>query len=369
MKMTELRAENEALKQQIALLSEQKEGDKDSAAITQLKDKNRTLKKSIKDLKAEIVVLSNKLQALANDKSTLEQDNQILKADLEHIQQQITELSDVHARTITEVESLRDDRQALQEKASHLPVLQTELDRLQQVETLCNQKSAQVDALQAELEQHRHYLAQARAEASRQLAEHQDQAAKLSTEMEQLRSRLTAELEAQREQSGAEIASLQAQKDGLSTKITDLTVKLKMVAMHLEKQLSEKRKITSQYETSLKEYQAFKVKAEKEFNDLMAMLQKMAAELDASRAAHPTQESQPGTLATDKPLNLFDPSAADKQRQKQLLELQNQISDLNGMNTSLNQELTALSNRMKRINHVLTTPRGRLFSRLLGLKG
>ena len=368
MKMTELRAENEELKKQIALLSEQKGGEKDNVEITQLKEKLRASKKSIKELKTEKNSLSEQIQTLETELSSREQDHQSLKTDLEQVRQQLGELSGAHTRTITEVDSLRVDRQALQEKASQLPMLQAELNRLQHVEKLCNEKSAQVDALQSELEQHRLHLAQARAEASKQLVEHQDQAAKLSSELEQVRNRLTAELEAQREQSAAEIASLQAQKDGLSTKITDLTVKLRMVAMHLEKQLSEKRKIASQYETSVKEYQAFKVKAEKEFNDLMAMLQKMAAELDASRANHPAQESQAGTPSVDKLFNLGDPSAVDKQRQKQLLELQNQISDLNTMNTSLNQELTALTNRMKRINHVFATPRGRLFSRLLGLK-
>lgn len=368
MKMTELRTENESLKQQIILLSKQKEGEKDVAAITQLKEKIRSLKKSVKDIKVEKVHLSDKILALENDKSLREQDNQKLIEDIEHIQQQLTELSDVHTKTITEVESLRVEQQALQEKASRLQIVQAELNRLRQVENICNEKTAQVESLQAELEQHRQLLAQVRAEASKQVAEVQKQNVKLSNEMEMMRNLFQSELEDHREQTGVEIASLQTQKDGLSTKITELTEKLKLVAKTLERQLSEKRKIASQYDTNVKQYQAYKDKSEKQINDLMALLQKLATELDASKTTHPTQQNQPATINRDKPASLEDFSAVDKQPQQQLLDLRNQISMLNEINASQTRELTALSKRMERINHILATPRGRLFSQLLGLK-
>ena len=367
MKMNELLSENESLKQQITLLSKQNE-EKHSAEITQLKEKLRSSKKSVKDLKAEKVRLSDQIHALDNDLSLKEQDNQELKEGIEHFQQQLTELSDVHTRTISEVESLRVEQQALREKASQLQIIQPELDRLRQVENICNEKTAQVESLQAELDQNHQLLEQVRAEASKQVAEVQKQNAKLSNEMEMMRNLFQSELESQREQSGVEIASLQTQKNGLSTKITELTEKLNLVAKTLEKQLREKRKIASQYDTNVKQYQSYKDKSEKQINDLMALLQKMAAELDASKTTYPTQQSQPGTINWDKPANQVDSSAVDKPPQQQLLELRNQISMLNEINTSQSRELTALSKRMERINHILATPRGRLFSRLLGLK-
>jgi len=368
MKMNELRAENESLKQQIILLSEQKEGEKDSSAITQLKEKVRSLKKSIKDLKTEKTLLSNKIQALENDKSSSEQDNQRLKADLEHIQQQLSELSADHSNTTIEVESLRVEQQALQEKASQLQIIQPELDRLRKVENICTEKTAQVESLQGELEQQRQLVEQVRAEASKQLAEVQKQNMKLSNEMEMMRNLFQSELEDQREQSGVKIGALQAQKDGLSTKISEVTEKLNLVAKTLERQLREKRKITSQYEANVRESQAYKDKSEKQISELMALLQKMAAELDASKTTHLTQQNQPGTVNREKPAFLLDTSAVDKPPQQQLFDLQNQVSILKETNASQTRELAALSKRMERINHILATPRGRVLSQLLGLK-
>ena len=367
MKMNELLAENESLKEQITLLSTQND-EKHRAEITQLKEKLRSSKKSVKDLKAEKVRLSDQIHVLDNDLSSKEQDNQVLKADLERIQQQLTGLSDVHTRIITEVESLRVEQQALQEKASQLQIIQPELDRLRQVENICNEKTAQVVSMQAELEQHRQLLAEVRAEASKEGVKYQNQNAKLSNEMEIVRNRLLAELEAHREQSGAEIASLQAQKSGLSTKITELTEKLKLVARHLERQLSEKRKIASQYDATVRDSQAYKEKADKQINDLMTLIQKLAAELDASRTPHPAQENQPGTINKDKPANQGDASTVGKPFQQRLLDLQNEVSTLNELNARQTRELAALSKRMERINRVLATPRGRVLSQLLGLK-
>lgn len=368
MKMSELRAENESLKKQIELLSEQKDSGKDTAEVNQLKEKVKSAKKSIKDLKAEKAVLSGRIQGLENDKSAREQDNQQLKVDIEHIQQQLTELSDVHGKTITEVEGLRVEQQALQEKAAQLQMVLPEVDRLRQVENICNEKSAQVVSLQADLEQQRQLLADVRDKASKEAGELQNQNARLSNEMEMVRNRLTAELETQREQSGTEIASLQAQKNSLSNQVAELTEKLKIVAKHLERQLSEKRKIASQYDTTVKESQAVKAKSEKDVNNLMALLQKMAAELDASKATHPSQPNQPGTPTKVKPANLGDTSPIAKPPQQELVELRNQVSMLNEINASQNRELTVISKRMERINKVLATPRGRLFSQLFGLK-
>lgn len=366
MKMTELRAENESLKQQIQLLSQQKEGGKDTDAIAQLKDKNRSLKKSIKDLKAEKVILSGQIQTLENDKSSQAQEHQTLKLEFDRIQQQLSELSDVHARTASEVESLRVDHETLLEKASQIPILQAELMRLQQVDNICSEKSAQVDALQADLEQRNQLLEEVRAKASQEQAEYQDQKMKLTSEMEMSRNKLLAELEAQREESGSQIGSLQAQKDGLSTKITELTEKLKLVATHLERQLREKQKITYQYETSSKEHQTYKEQSEKRINELMALLQKMAAELDASRAANPIHDTQPVKINEDKPGSLANASKGEMG--PQLQELHAQLTELDKINASQAHELAALSARMKRINHALATPLGRLISPLLGLK-
>ena len=368
MKMTELRAENEALKQQISLLSKQKEGEKDNPELSQLKEKNSSLKKSVKDLKTEKTHLSKRIKALENDVSAREQDQQTLKEELEHLQQQLSKLSDVHTQAVTEVEGLRADHQALQEKEAQLQLIQAEVDRLQPVEKLCGEKTTQVESLQAELAEHHQLLAQARTAASSQAAEYQDQYVKLNNELEMDRNRRQAELEAQREQSGAEIALLQAQKDSLSAKVTELTEKLKLVATSLERQLSEKRKIASQYEANVKEYQAYKDGTKNQVNDLMGLLQKMASELDASRASHPVKDTQPIKVNKDNPANLAGTSATDQQLHQQVQELRNQLSNLNEINAQQNRELMALSERMKRINHVLTTPRGRLLAQLLGLK-
>jgi chromosome segregation ATPase len=368
MKMTELRAENESLKQQIQLLSQQKEGQTDTAAIVQLKEKNSSLRKSIKDLKAEKVSLSKKNQILEKDISSKEQEQQILKAEFERIQQQLSELSAVHASTIAEFEKLRVEQDALQEKASQLPVIQAELDRLQQVENTCNEKTAQVVELQAQLEQHSQLLEEVREKATQAAAEHQNQLAKVNNEAEIVRSGLQAELDAQRQQSEAQITSLQAEKDGLSTKTSELTSKLKLVATLLEKQLGEKRKITSQYEASVKENQTYKEKSEKQINDLMALLKKMAAELDVSRGAHPTQGEQPSAANADKPASLVNAPATEKPPQRQLQELHAHLTELDQINATQAHQLAVLSARMKRINHALSTPLGRLFSQLLNLK-
>jgi len=368
MKMSELRTENESLKKQLALLSEQKDGEKDSTAFTELKEKNRSLRKSNKELKAEKVGQINKIQTLENDLSLREQDNQRLKEDIEQIQQQLTELSNVHTQTITDVESLRVEQRDLREKETQLQIMQPELDRLQQVENICNEKTAQVDALQAELAQQGQLLAEARAEAAKQVADYQNQIVKLNNEMEMVRNRLQAELDAQREQSGAEIASLQSQKSDLSAQIAELTEKLKLVAKLLERQLIEKRKIVAQYDTTVKEYQAYKVKTEKEGNDLMALMQKLAIELDASRASHPAQENLPSMMNRYQAAIQGDPVAAYKQLQQQVEELRNQLSTLNEINAQQTNELTVLSKRMERIKAILATPQGRVFSRLFGLK-
>lgn len=367
MKMTELRAENESLKQQIQLLSQQKEGEQDTAAITRLQEKNRSLKKSVKDLKAERVALSGKIQALENDKSSREQEHQILKADFARIQQQLSELSDAHARTITEVEGLRNDQKALLEKASQLPIILAEVDRLRQVENLCNEKSAQAIALQAELEKNNQLVEEVRAKASQAAAEYEDQKVKLSVEMDMMRKSLLAELDDHREQSSVQITSLLEQRDKLAGKVIELTEKLKIVATHLEKQLSEKRKITYQYDTNIKEYQAYKDTTEKQKNDLMALLQKMAVELDAVRA-HPNQAAQSGTTNGDKPAILGIVPTENTQPQRRLRELQEQVSELDELNGSQARELADLSARMERVNHALASPFGRVFSQLLGLK-
>ncbi len=369
MKMTELRAENESLKQQLQLLSQQNEGTSDSAETTQLKEKNRSLRKSVKDLKAENKLLSGKIQALETDKSSREQEHQLLKAELERIQQQFYELSDIHARTSTELDSLNVYQKALLKKTGELPILQAELERLRQVENICSEKTAQVVALQAELEQRNRLLEELRSQASTELAEHQGQVAKLSGEMETLRNQLLAELETQRQQSGAAIASLQSEKDSLTAKTIDLTEKLKLVATHLEKQLNEKKKIASQYDASVKEFQNFKEKSDKQIKDLMALMQKMAAELDASRAAHPAPDPQAGTATGDKPAGLVNASGVIKPPQLSLLDLQDRLVELDLLNASQARELAALSSRMKRIDHALATPFGRIFSELSGIKG
>ncbi len=368
MKMSELRAENESLKQQIALLAEQKDGEKDSTALNQLKEKNRSLRKSIKELKAEKAGQSDKIQALENDLSSRDLDNHRLKEDIENIQQQLTELSDAHNKTMTEVESLRVEQLALREKETQLQTLRPELDRLRNVDTICKEKTAQVEALQAELVKQGNVLAEVRAEAAKEAADYQDQKIKLTKDMEIVRAQLQSELVVLREQSQAEIASLQDQKSGLTTQITELTEKLKLVAKHLEKQLNEKRKITSQYDRTNQEYQAYKVRTEKDRDDLMELLRKMAIELDASKALQPSQENLPGVIKSDKPANPRDSTAMEKQLLQQIMELRNEVSTLNEINTEQTHKLTSLSKRMERINTVLATPQGRVFSRLFNLK-
>ena len=368
MKMTELRAENESLKQQLQLLSQQKEGGKDSAEITQLKDKNRALRKSVKDLKAETASLAGKVQRLENDHTAQEQEHQLLKAEFERIQQQYDQLSDEHRRTTAEVESLRTDQKALQEKAAQLPVIQAELDRLQQVESVSNEKTAQVVALQGELEQRSQLLEEVKTKIAEEQAEHQEQKGKLTSAMEVLGKKLQAELEAERQKSEAEIASLQTQKDNLSTQVTELTDKLKLVATYLEKQLNEKRKLTTQHDTSIKEFQSYKDKSEKQFNDLMALMQKMAVELDASRSAHPAEGAPLNIAKPDKPSNLVNTSVVDKTPRLRLEDLQDRLVELDQINANQAKELAALTARMKRIQHALATPIGRLFSQLAGLK-
>jgi chromosome segregation ATPase len=368
MKMTELLAENESLKQQLQLLSQQKEGGKDGAEITQLKDKNRALRKSVKDLKAETAILSGKVQTLENDNTSQEQEHQLLKAEFERIQQQYYDLSDVHIRTTAEVESLRTDQKALQEKTAQLPVIQAKLDRLQQVESICSEKTAQVVALQTELEQRSQLLEEVKTKISEEQAEHQDQKGKLISAMEMLGNKLQTELEAERQKSEAEIASLQTQKDNLSTKITELTDKLKLVATYLEKQLNEKRKLTTQHDTNIKEFQSYKDKSEKQINDLMALMQKMAAELDASRSAHPAEGAPLSIADPDKPSNLVNTSVVDKPPQLRLQDLEDRLVELDQINANQAKELAALTARMKRIHHALATPIGRLFSQLAGLQ-
>ncbi len=368
MKMSELRAENESLKKQIALLAEQKDGEKDSPALNQLKEKNRSLRKSIKELKAEKVGLSDNIQALENDLSSREQDNHKLKEDIEKIKQQLTGLSNTHNKTITEVESLRVEQLALREKETLLLKLRPELDRLRQVDNICKEKTAQVESLQSELVQQGQILAAVRAEAAKEAADYQNQKIKIYNDMEKLRAQLQAELEVLQEQSSAEIASLEAQKSGLSAKITELTEKLKLVAKHLERQLNENRKIVSQYDRASKEYQAYKVRAEKDRDDLMELLRKMAIELDASKALQPTQENLPRVINSDNPANLGGSTAAEKQLQQQIIDLRNQLSTQKEINTEQTQKLTSLSKRMERINTILATPQGRVFARLFNLK-
>ena len=369
MKMTELRAENESLRQQIQLLSQQKEdGEKDSTAIDQLKEKNRALRKTVKDLKAENASLTDKIQTLDNEQSAIRQELQALKAELEGIQQQYSELSGVHARTTTEMESLRADHKALQEKAAQLPVIQAELVHMQQVENFLNEKTTQAKALQTELEQRNQLLEEVRDKAAKDVIGYQDELGKVNSEMETARNSLLAELEGQREQSVAQIASLQAQKDGLSAKVTDLTEKLKLVARHLERQIAEKQKMASQYETGTREYQTYKEKTEKQNHDLMGLLQKMASELDALRAAHPTQETPPAPADGDKPTGPLLAAAVEKQSQQKMKDLQEQVAELDQINAKQAGELAELNKRMDRIQRALGTPMGRLLASLLGVK-
>ncbi len=368
MKMTELRAENESLKQQIQLLSQQKEGENDTAAITQLKEKNRSLRKSVKDLKSDNASLSAKIQALENDGTAQAQEQQLLKAEFERLQQQLSELSTAHEQITAEVTGLRSEQKALREKAAQLPVLLLEVERLRQVEHTCDEQTARVVSLQGELAQRNQLLEEINAKAAAQAAAYQDQVMKLTSEIETVRNRLSAELEDQRQQSAAQVHNLQTEKDGQSTKISDLTGKLRLVATGLEKQIGEKRKIASQYDTSVKELQAYKEKSEKQIQDLMALMQKMAAELDASRAGAPNKETHAGTAGGDKPGSLANASTADKQSQQRLQELHDHLAELDRINASQAGELVALRARTQRINHALATPFGRLISPLLGLK-
>ncbi len=368
MKMTELRAENEALKQQLQLLSQPTEAVPDSAEISKLEEKNRSLKKSVKDLKAENKRLSGKIKTLEDTAVSREQEHQLLKAEFERIQQQFYELSDVHARATMQLDGLLVDQKALLKKTGELPVLQAELDRLRQVENNYNEKTSQVVSLQAELEQRSQLLEEMKSQASRELAGHQEQLSQVSGAMKLQRSKLMAEIEALRQQSGAAIASLQSERDGLSTKTADLIDKLKLVATHLEKQLNEKRKITSQYETSVKEFQLYKEKSEKQINELMALIQKMAAELDAARAAHPIPvEAQASAAATGQLASLDNPSAMNKSPRLQPEDLQNRLVELDQANADQARELAALSARIKRLDRALATPFGRVFSQLAGI--
>ncbi len=367
MKMTELRAENESLKQQIQLLSQQKEGEKDTTAITDLKDKNKTLRKNVKDLKAEKTALSGKIQTLESDLSSKEQEQQGLKAELERVGQQLAELLDVHARTTSDVESLRAEQMALQEKAAQLPMFQAEIERLRRVETLCNEKTSQVTTLQALVEQRNQVLEETREKAAMDTAEFQDQKAKLSRDIETVRANFTTELQTHRQQSGEQIASLQSQNEGLTKKVAELTEKLKLVATHLQRQLSEKQKTTNQYDTIAKEYQGFKEKSEKQVNDLMGLLNKMASELDAARAAAPNPGTQPGKTDGGQPANAAVSPLADTQPPPRVQELQNQVAELDQLNADQASELAELAARVRRMDKALASPLGRLVSPLLGL--
>jgi hypothetical protein len=100
----------------------------------------------------------------------------------------------------------------------------------------------------------------------------------------------------------------------------------------------------------------------------MALMHKLAIELDASRASHPTQEKLPSMLNRDKSTSQGDPAAMNKQLQQQVVELRDQLSTLSEINAQQTQELTVLSERMEHIKAILATPRGRVFSRLFGLK-
>ncbi len=368
MKMTELRAENEALKQQLQLLSQPTEAVPDSAEISKLEEKNRSLKKSVKDLKAENKRLSGKIKTLEDTAVSREQEHQLLKAEFERIQQQFYELSDVHARATMQLDGLLVDQKALLKKTGELPVLQAELDRLRQVENNYNEKTSQVAALQAELEQRSQLLEKMKSQASSELAGHQEQLSQVTGEMQMQRNKLMAEIEALRQQSGAAIASLQSERDGLSTKTADLIDKLKLVATHLEKQLHEKRKITSQYDTSVKEFQLYKEKSEKQINELMALIQKMAAELDAARAAVPipaVAQASPATSAM--PAGLDTASAMHSSPRLRPEDLQNRLVELDQVNADQARELAALSARIKRLDRALSTPLGRLFAQMAGI--
>jgi chromosome segregation ATPase len=368
MKMSELRLENEALKQQVQLLSQQLDSEKDSPALNQLKEKNRALRKSVKDLKAEKTALSSQIHALEGEKDSLQQDHQAIAGQLEQAQQQMAVLSELHAGAAAEVKTLRQERQALEEKTALLPSLQAEVDRLQQVETLYQEATAQATALQAELDHLRQELQEAKRQATLQAADYQGQLAQSNRAQDELRISLQAELEAERQQSQAQVASLQADKDALSSKVTDLTDKLKLVATHLERQLNEKRKFAAQYETSAKDYQAYKDKTEKQIQELMALLQKMAGEMDALRLAHPTQELQPVSANADHPTTPPSAPAAPIQPHTPLQELQNQLAKLEAVNASQSRELVDLRARLAHFHRALATPLGRFVSPLLGLK-
>jgi chromosome segregation ATPase len=364
MKMSELRLENESLKQQIQQLSQQKAAENDST-ITELKDKNRLLRKSVKELKAEKNSLTTRIRAQEAAQSAKEQEYQELTAELAHTQQQLAEISDAHAKASREVKSLRAGQKNLTEKAARIPVMQAELERLQQLEDLCNEKTAQVTALQGELVQCHQLLEESRTAASQALAEHEQEKARLTDETETVRTNLLVELGNQREQSQAQIASLQAQNNGLSSKVTELTEKLRLVATHLERQISERRKITSQYDTGLKEYQSYREKSEKQIRDLMSLLNKMAAELDASRSASVAQDKKPPADAPDHP---GDSPTAPTQPTRQVQELQERLAELDRINADQAHQLLSITNRMKRVDRAFATPLGRVLAQVLGVK-
>jgi chromosome segregation ATPase len=141
-----------------------------------------------------------------------------------------------------------------------------------------------------------------------------------------------------------------------------------LVATHLQKQLSDRQKILTQYESSVKEYQSYKEKSEKQVAELMALLHKMAADLDASVAANRPKDPQPEAAGGGNPAAPVNPAAAAKQTQQHLQDLQWRLAELDKINANQAEELSAYSARMRRIDQAFSGPIGRIIARLYGVK-
>lgn len=393
MKMTELLAENAALKGQIAQFSERNESEQDiTAGQAQLEQKIQSLEQSIRVLTNEKSELSIKNQTLDAEKSKGESDYYQLMNNLTQVQKSLLELTDVHKSTLTEVDNLRQEQQLFRDKEPQHQNAQAELEKLHIEQKDLQEKASQVLELQAELKQSRQLLAQIQAEAARQETTHQDQVSSMNSEVDTLRgelqqvktalaesnkqsadvfngrTKLQEEFDSHQMQTQGEISALQDQLIKITAQVTELTGQLQLSTGQLDTERDENNALKTQLDITGQQFKSYTVKVEQELAVLNNQIQKTTTELEARTATIQTLEAQLITGNTEKAAIQEDDSAKQAQLSQQIVALQSQVDTLNQMHTRQIQDLAALEARLKLVDRALATPLGRLFALLQGLK-
>jgi len=393
MKMKELLDENASLRGQIVLLTENKEDIEEIASVlTQYKQQVQSLEKTIEALQAEKTNLATRISEVNEEKSHEDQTNIQLQENFAQVQQQLAEITDTYASTLTEMEMLQAEIQNYQKQETQFQKMQAELEVLHSEQNNAAERGAQLTELQARLEQSSQYVEKLETETLPQVTILQDQVRNLSNEVETLRDRanraegaleasisettnlanirrdLEVKLVTSTSEAQKQIFTLTENINSFEAQINDLTNKLQLTDEQINRVQVENLSLKEQLGKAHQQVLELKAQASEKLAKSSSRFQEQKTQIEEHLATIQKLEAQLTELSGRE--------VSDKEySSRQITTLTNQVSVLNSQLEELTaqyntqqKELTSLNAHITQINRVLTTPLGRLFSRLSGLK-